>query len=183
MLDFLFPGRRRARLLAFQIEQEARRLNRMRPQPPDSGVDSLDRILHSALTLLERTPVAPDDIDAGALNPPATAPVRSDEPGPVAARLITLRDSVLATSAAGDEAVSPALLTGLYRELGKILALESIESIEDSGQVDDNLHLIVGTTLTGDPARHDTIAETVRPGYRFGERLIRPQEVIAYVRE
>jgi hypothetical protein len=103
-----------------------------------------------------------------------------DEPEPTttAKELIKLRDWVLL--ARSDETVSSGVLGELYRKLGRILEQEKILTLEATGEFNYERQEVVDTQITEDPTLDRQIHSTIRPGYLFNEKLIRPQEVIVY---
>jgi hypothetical protein len=103
-----------------------------------------------------------------------------DEPEPTATakELIKLRDWVLL--ARSDETVSSGVLGELYRKLGRILEQEEIITLEATGEFNYERQEVVDTQITEDPTLDRQIHSTIRPGYLFDEKLIRPQEVIVY---
>jgi molecular chaperone GrpE (heat shock protein) len=105
-----------------------------------------------------------------------------DEPEPTttAKELIKLRDWVLLAHSSDDETVSPGVLKELYRKLGRILEQEKIVTLEATGEFNYELQEVVDTHATDDPTLDRQIQSTIRPGYLFDEKLIRPQEVIVY---
>jgi hypothetical protein len=119
-------------------------------------------------------------------------PVRTDaalakageplEPPAGARELIQVRDHLLSLSS-GTATPSPAVLQVLYRKLGKALEKEGIATLEETGAFKGDLQEVSATQHTDDPAQHETVCATVRPGYAFRGRVIRPQEVILYVCE
>jgi hypothetical protein len=103
-----------------------------------------------------------------------------DEPEPTttAKELIKLRDWVLL--ARSDETVSSGVLGELYRKLGRILEQEKILTLEATGEFNYERQEVVDTQITEDSTLDRQIHSTIRPGYLFNEKLIRPQEVIVY---
>jgi len=105
------------------------------------------------------------------------APVADgDRPSPAVTRLIDVRDHVF-----GNAAPSAELNAWLYARLGNALGDLGVATLEAAGAVDWTFQEVVGTRATTDKALDQTVAATVRPGYRFGETVLRPQQVIAYV--
>ncbi|MCX7745512.1 MAG: nucleotide exchange factor GrpE [Clostridia bacterium] len=80
-------------------------------------------------------------------------------------------------SASGDMAV---FISSVYKKLGKVLKNNGIEPLEDSGRYNSTYQVVAGTKETNDRLLDETIVETFRPGYRLGDTVIRPQEVIIY---
>jgi len=96
-----------------------------------------------------------------------------------AKELIKLRDWV-SLAQTGQHPITPEVLEEVYRELGRILAQEHVMSLEDIGPYDVNRQRVVDTRETDDLAQDDTVCHTVRPGYIFHGKLVRPQDVIVY---
>lgn len=94
---------------------------------------------------------------------------------PAARRLIEIRDHLVGGS------LSPELATVIYTRLGSALDDLGVRTVEGTGPVDWEQQEAVGTQPTADRALDQTVASSVRPGYRFGDAVVRPQEVIVYV--
>lgn len=107
---------------------------------------------------------------------PATQP---DVPAS-AAPLIALLDRLAGLTAEPDPPEEP-VLDWVRRSVLAALAASGVVPVEDSGPVDPARHSVVATRDAPSGLRCDAIAETVRPGYLWGEALLRPQEVVAYV--
>ncbi|MCX4671957.1 hypothetical protein OG453_35665 [Streptomyces sp. NBC_01381] len=109
---------------------------------------------------------------------------RPASPPPVpasAAPLITLLDRLADLTTAPDPPDGP-VLDWVRRSVLDALAASGVVPVEDCGPVDPARHRVVATRDDPTQLRCDAIAETVRPGYLWGEALLRPQEVVAYVR-
>lgn len=190
---------RQAQQLALRAEASVRKLSNLPPQCLDGAPDDVVSVLKSTCLLLERLvrrlefPPA-DAQNGGAQTAQATQPgASSDEaaisPPPqvasepelslTAKELIKLRDWVLLAQTGG-AAGNLHLLESLYRGLGKVLEKEGVTLIEEVGAYDGKRQQVVDTRPTDDPAQDNFVCATVRPGYLFHERLIRPQEVIVY---
>jgi hypothetical protein len=117
------------------------------------------------------------------LEPP---PVPEIEPEPelssTAKELIKLRDWVLLAKS-GEGKPSPEVLSAIYQKLGQILEQEGVTAIEETGSFNYERQQVVATQVTDDPEKDDLICDTVRPGYLFQGKLVRPQEAIVYVFE
>jgi hypothetical protein len=187
---------KQARQIALEIEQQVYRLNGLSPQPDGESAADLPAILNSANLLLKRISAKYDmkiEVKTSELVAPSATskavpintppvPVAAPEPAPskTALELIKLRDWVLMAKTSGNPVNSEGL-ENFYKQLGRILGMEGITPIEDQGVFDYNRQQIMDSRTTDDPALQDHICETVRPGYQFHEKLIRPQEVIVYV--
>ncbi len=62
----------------------------------------------------------------------------------------------------------------------RLLTEMEVERLEGSGPVNEDSQEILDVVAADSPAMDYQVASTVRPGYRFADRLIRPQQVIAY---
>ncbi|MFE7835010.1 hypothetical protein ACFU53_02720 [Streptomyces sp. NPDC057474] len=114
---------------------------------------------------------------------PAPAPA-------VAAPLIRLLDRVaeLPSSAAAAGSAGSAeghprdpVLDWVRRSVLAALTASGVTPVEDSGPVDPTRHNVVATRADPSGLRCGAIAETVRPGYLWGEAVLRHQEVVAFV--
>ncbi len=102
------------------------------------------------------------------------------EPAPLASDLIRLRDHLLVFKI-NTEGDALKVINSIYKEQGKILKANGVEPIEDNGLFNPDKHTIIETKQTSDISLNDNIFDTVRPGYRMGDVVIRNQEVIIYV--
>ena len=86
--------------------------------------------------------------------------------------------------AAVDDPRVAALLEGIglvERKLLDALEREGLRRVDAEGErFDPLLHDAVLTQPTDDPARDGRIAHVLLPGYRFGERLLRPAQVVVW---
>ena len=62
-------------------------------------------------------------------------------------------------------------LEGVLRGYG----VERIEALDQ--RFDPNLHEAIGVASVSDPRRHGIVVHQAEPGYRFGDRLLRPAKV------
>ena len=62
-------------------------------------------------------------------------------------------------------------LEGVLRGYG----VERVEALDH--RFDPNLHEAIGVTAVSDPRRHGMVVQQAEPGYRFGDRLLRPAKV------
>jgi molecular chaperone GrpE len=92
-----------------------------------------------------------------------------------------LERALAAPSAPGDGLHSGVELT--HRTAMQMLQKEGVEPIEAKGRpFDPNWHEAVATVgHNGSDAVADTVVEVVEPGYRLGDRLLRPAKVIVAV--
>jgi hypothetical protein len=110
---------------------------------------------------------------------PGPDPVPDPEPSATARELIRLRDWVLSATRGGPQTAPEALRT-LYRELGEVLEKEGMTLLEESGPYNWRWQEVLSTRVTDDPSQDETVCSTVRPGYLFHGKLVRPQQVIVY---
>lgn len=96
-----------------------------------------------------------------------------------AKELIKLRDWILLAKSS-ETGVAPEVIEELYRKVGQILEKEDVIELSERGPYDYNRQQVVDTRPTDDPEQNDMVYATVRPGYLFHGKLIRPQEVIIY---
>ena len=75
-----------------------------------------------------------------------------------------------------------ALLEGIRMvraRLESVVLGYGIERIEATGMpFDPTIHDAIGVMPVDDPARHATVVEQLEPGYRHGDRLLRPAKVV-----
>lgn len=73
--------------------------------------------------------------------------------------------------------------TGIRARLAEGLAAVGVTAVQPDGEpFDPGRHEAGGTEPTDDPALHDRIAETERPGFVDGEHVIREPIVVVYRR-
>jgi molecular chaperone GrpE len=87
-----------------------------------------------------------------------------------------------AADAAPDSPVR-ALLEGVElveRKLWQILEREGLQVVPAEGLFEPAVHEAILTQATGDPRLDGRIAHVVEPGYRFGDRLLRPARVVVW---
>lgn len=99
------------------------------------------------------------------------------------AELLPLLDNLDRTIYAAEQAgEAPAIVegVGLVRsQFASLLARYGVERIEARHQpFDPALHDAIGTVPVTHPASHNVVVDQVEPGYRFGDRLLRPAKVV-----
>ncbi|HEX2312860.1 MAG TPA: hypothetical protein VHJ17_03955 [Thermomonospora sp.] len=99
------------------------------------------------------------------------------EPTPLVHDLIDIADRI---AGLGDR-LEPAVTRWLLDRITGVLADAGVTPIRDEGVVDPGRHAVLDVRPAADPGLAGRIAETVRPGYRWGRQILRPQQVIAYV--
>ncbi|MEU6380432.1 nucleotide exchange factor GrpE [Streptomyces sp. NPDC046909] len=102
----------------------------------------------------------------------------ADRPPPVAAVLVRMADQLadLRASVEAGTLDAATLLRWLDRRLPELHAEVGIETVDDEGPLDLTRHEVLETRPGGDAPR---ILSTVRPGYRWRDHVLRPQQVIA----
>lgn len=105
----------------------------------------------------------------------------STGPPPPATELMEIADRLAALTSAG-RGLDPAAADWLTDRFTGVLARCEIAVVDDTGPVDPARHEVVGVRPAPDDERADHIAETVRRGYEWRGRILRPQQVIAFVR-
>ena len=165
---------------ALDAERDARRINGM--PAPRSTATELAAVVESIAMLLERAADSRPPAAAREPKPPAREPkppAREDAPGAEERRLIALRDDVRLASGRGHGARG--VLDHVDAELTDLLEARGIVPFEAAGGVvDERCHQVVAIRATSDPAADGLICETVRLGYRVGDRVWRAAEVVVY---
>jgi hypothetical protein len=159
-------------------------LPRARPHEPNAPVPEQPGHETLAAEPPPDAPAEPSD-NAPADNAPADNAPADNAPaaaGPdVVRELIGLADDLLAlTAKASDSGPSPRTLGVLQRRVDRLLEDCGVRILRDDGPVVPSRHEIVRTRLAGPDDTEGWIASTVRRGYLHGDRLIRPQLVVAY---
>jgi hypothetical protein len=68
----------------------------------------------------------------------------------------------------------------VQRRVDRLLTDYGMRTVLDEGPVVPSRHEVVGTRPAGAHGAEGWIAATVRQGYLHGDRLIRPQQIVAY---
>jgi molecular chaperone GrpE (heat shock protein) len=105
-----------------------------------------------------------------------------DARGKLVQELLPVLDNLDRTIRAAEAGRSdPAMLEGVRmvrQQLEGVLRGYGVERVEATGQrFDPGLHEAIGVTPVSDPQRHGVVLHQAEPGYRFGERLLRPARV------
>jgi hypothetical protein len=116
---------------------------------------------------------------AGAIaQPPAGA---SAEPPDVVRGLIGLADVLLDLTEHPSRPESCVrTLRLVQRRVDRLLADCGVRIVRDEGPIVPSKHEVVGARPAGEHGTEGWIAATVRRGYSHGDRLVRPQQVVAY---
>jgi len=113
--------------------------------------------------------------------PPAPGPPAIEPPPDVVRDLIGLADDLVAlaekTSGTGP---SPGALQLLKRRVDRLLDACGVQILSETGPVVASRHEVIEVRTAGAGDTEGWIASTVRRGYLHGDRLIRPQQVVAY---
>lgn len=169
--------RKKIRRLACRIIGLSYDLNEEDSMPAGIQGKREDLILRQACSVLEELVEAKRVVNS--TNRQAVVDEITEEPAQSALELIGLRDKLLLLQLDEDSG-SNEVSHSLYHELGKILELENILEIEQYGVFDDAVQKVIELEPTLDPALDRQIYKSLRPGYRIGEQLLRPQDVIVY---
>ncbi len=173
--------------IVYKIDKLTKELNMVLPETPEALKKVKKSILGFICLILEKLVAncnRDDNLeDTSQPKPqdffPDIQSTPEPEPSSTAKDLMGLRDSILAAKIAGIASASD-VLEGMYYQLGQILENEDVISFEDTGMFDSTKQKIMGTEMSDDSSKNDTICSTIRPGYLFQEKVIRPQEIIVY---
>jgi molecular chaperone GrpE len=144
------------------------------PQPEAAGDSSTDR--QSALRALRNLEATEARVERNARR-------ELDEArGKLVQELLPVLDNLDRTlRAAHANRSDPAMLEGVRlvrQQLEGVLRGYGVERIEALDQrFDPNLHEAVGVTAVSDQRRHGLVVYQAEPGYRLGDRLLRPAKV------
>lgn len=99
--------------------------------------------------------------------------------------LIALRDKLLLRKSwledqAPEEESAQKLVISQLREIARCLTNWGVEILEAGGAFDNHFQTAVETRPAENAEQDGQIAETFRPGYRFRDEVLRPQEVILF---
>lgn len=97
--------------------------------------------------------------------------------------LIAFRDSIVlrdGLASNGEQVDGNKLLTSLLKETARILEKNGVKPLEEKGDFDSSIQIVTDVVDTDKKELHDTVSHVFRAGYVFGNKMIRPQEVILY---
>jgi molecular chaperone GrpE (heat shock protein) len=117
--------------------------------------------------------------DAGERAAPAAGTAGVPDVLAAARRAIKARDRLGAFDWTDDR--TAAVVRWLDQEMVGLLSDLHVTVLSDAGEVDPLRHEVVDVRSSANADDVDRIAETVRVGYLADGRLIRPQQVVAYV--
>lgn len=103
----------------------------------------------------------------------------ANEPPPLVPELIDMADRIAGLR----DRLDPPVARWLLERVSGMLADLGVRDIHEDGEVDPGRHDVQAVRRTDDPRLIGRIAETVRPGYVWRDRILRPQQVVAYVGE
>lgn len=104
----------------------------------------------------------------------------SDEPSPTAEVLMHLVDRV--GTAIVSETRSERMLPWIHDRLVDALGEEGVALIDDVDvRFDPDRHAVVEKEVTTDPAQSSRISASIRPGFAYGDAVVRPQQVVVRV--
>jgi hypothetical protein len=184
--------------LALQSRFKASILNDLSPGQEDSEEEQLIPVLETTCTLLDR--LIEDQQNAQSL-PLSDSSRRDSEPHSITTELPKTFSSELEPelSATAEEIIKvcdwllvakddtntscPEVLQVLSDKLANVLEKEGVRVINDTGPFNHERHQVVETQVTDEPSLNEMVCATVRPGYLFHDRLVRPQEVVIYTWE
>lgn len=179
--QLFFQGQNQKQL-ALQIENKVCQLANF--SPAEKGERNLVSILRFTNQLLENliesahSPLETQTSINSSLN--QLQDIQIDlEPSATVKQLIKLRDLVLLAKHQEDNN-SLEIMEGIYQQLGKILTKEGVTTLEEMGLFNYEHQTAIATAETENPNQDEWICETLRPGYLFDGKVIRPQEVIVY---
>jgi molecular chaperone GrpE (heat shock protein) len=96
--------------------------------------------------------------------------------------LIKFRDQLLIFRDNTEDEEEVKLLSNLYRETGRFMMENGIEILYGQGDFSTDNQIVIGTVETEAPELLNTIESTFRDGYIVDGKMLRPQEVVVYVR-
>ena len=70
------------------------------------------------------------------------------------------------------------LLISIAEELLKILSMNGLQVIDNSGMIDPSMHEVVNTVAVTDEQSENNIVEVLQKGYLLNNRVLRPSKVI-----
>jgi molecular chaperone GrpE len=109
--------------------------------------------------------------------------VHDETRGKLIAELLPVLDDLDRTiRAATDRGAEPALLDGTRQvrsQFERVLAGYGVQRIDALGtRFDPSVHDAIGVTPVASMANHGIVLDQTQPGYRFGDRLLRPARVV-----
>jgi hypothetical protein len=114
----------------------------------------------------------------------ADSPGGADGPPPIVREVIRVADGLLnltGSGAAPDPQRADTVLRWIEARTRSLLAACDVVRIEEAGDFDPLRHEAVASRTAPDPDLAHQIADTIRPGYAWHGRLLRPQQVTVYV--
>ncbi|WP_462203564.1 hypothetical protein [Frankia sp. CcWB3] len=161
----------------------------------DALARQIDALVRAGNRHLDQTASA----RSGAAAPVAAAPVGvvsrpgdgdgfaepgAQEPHPVALRVIDVLDRLdVLVGQVGSAPLDPAALAWVRQSLADLLPVCEVHPVRDEGPADPRRHEVLNRRPAPDTAGRDLtghIAATIRPGYRWRDDLLRPQQVTVF---
>ena len=101
--------------------------------------------------------------------------------------LIELRDKLMLRKSwledqVPEEVNAKKVVDSQLRELARCLNHLGVEILEADGEFDSRIQTVLETSVTESEELSGKIAETIRPGYRFQDEVLRSQEVVIYTK-
>jgi molecular chaperone GrpE (heat shock protein) len=94
-------------------------------------------------------------------------------------QLIGLRDRAQPGRTAPPESAAQ-VFASFERQIVQLLDEQGVTPLESDDAFDNQYQEVVHVEPTADPEQDERIKSTVRPGYVYAGKLIRPQQVIVY---
>lgn len=99
--------------------------------------------------------------------------------------LILIRDKLMLRkdwleNQASEDVNAKKVVGSQLRDLAHCLNNRGVEILEADGDFDNRCQTVMETCVTDSKELLGKIAETIRPGYRFQDEILRPQEVVLY---
>jgi molecular chaperone GrpE (heat shock protein) len=103
--------------------------------------------------------------------------------GKIVSELLPVLDNLDRTiSAAEQNGEAPSVVEGVRlvrSQLAGVLARYGVERIDAKHQrFDPRIHDAISIVPVSHPSAHEVVVDQIEPGYRFGDRLLRPAKVV-----
>lgn len=103
--------------------------------------------------------------------------------GKLISELLPTLDNLDRTIAAAEQnGEAPSVVEGVRlvrSQLAGVLARYGVERIDAKHQrFDPRIHDAISIVPVSDPSAHEVVVDQIEPGYRFGDRLLRPAKVV-----
>lgn len=97
--------------------------------------------------------------------------------------LISFRDSILMMEGLAEsqgEAKLQSAMDSMLKGTANLLEKSQVIILDQMGPFDSSIQTVVDIQETADETLHNTVVSVFRPGYRFNDEMIRPEEVVLY---